>query len=79
MDVKSRLRGDSRAALAVKPDDVLDLLRDCVRVRTRQIDLIDDRKNFQIMVESQIDISERLRLDSLRRVDDENRAVAGRE
>ena len=66
-----------RAVGTVKPDDVLDFLRGPLRVRTRQVDLVDHREDLQIVIKRKVDIAECLRFDSLRTVHYKNRSVAG--
>ena len=54
-------------------------LSDPLRLGARQIDLVDHRKNFQIVIERHVHVGHRLRFDSLSRVDDEQRTLAGRQ
>ena len=53
----------------------------CSRIRSgsrgRQIDFIDDRNDFEIVIQRQIGIGECLRLDALRGIDYQQRAFAG--
>ena len=44
-----------------------------------QVDLVDDRHDLEVVVERQVDVGQRLRLDALRGVDDQDRALAGGE
>ena len=44
-----------------------------------QVDLVDDRDDLEVVVDREVGVGERLRLDALRRVDDEQRALARRE
>ena len=76
LDVQSDLGGDLRSILGGQSDDVLDFLFDVCRVCARQVNLVDDRQDLQIVVECQIGIGKRLRLDALRRIHDEHRALA---
>ena len=64
--------------MSLKSDHVLDLLRHTVRIGARKVDLIDDRDNVEVMVKGEVDVRKCLRLDSLGRVNDKDRAVAGR-
>ena len=50
-----------------------------LRFGARQIDLVDHRKNFQIVIERHVHVGHSLRLDSLSRIDDEQRTFAGRQ
>ena len=63
----------------VNADDVLDLRLDAVGLGGGQVDFVEDRHDFEIDVDRLIDIGERLRLDALARVDDEERALARRQ
>ena len=73
------LCGNLWGVLRLNPDDVLDLLNHSLRIRTGQIDFIDNRDNFQIIVQRQIDIAQCLRLHSLCGVYHKNCPVAGRQ
>ena len=44
-----------------------------------QVDLVDDRHDLMVVLDRLVDVGERLRLDALRRVDDQQRAFAGGE
>ena len=48
-------------------------------IGVRQIDLVDHRHDRQALLVREVDVGDRLRLDALRRIDDEERAFAGRE
>ena len=43
----------------------------------RQVDLVEDRDERQVLAHGEVDVGQRLGLDALRRVDDEDRALAG--
>ena len=45
----------------------------------RQVDLVEDRHDLVIVVERLVDVGQRLRLDALGGVDDQQRALEGRE
>ena len=62
--------------LARDRQDVLQLVHDRLRVRRRQVDLVEDRDERQPLLEREMDVGQRLRLDALGRVDDEDRALA---
>ena len=79
MDVDVHFRGDLGGVLGRDADDVLDLLLDARRVGGRQVDLVDDRHDFKSGVDGEVGVAEGLCLDALRRIDDEQRALAGRE
>jgi hypothetical protein len=69
---------EDRAA-AVEADDVLELAFALFRLRARQIDLVDDRNDLEIVVDRKVGIGEGLRFNTLRRVNQEQRAFARRE
>src|SRR5208282_6054680 len=60
----------------VEPDDFLDLLAGALDIGAGQIDLVDHRNNFQPVIEREINVGERLRLDPLARIDHQQRALA---
>ena len=43
----------------------------------RQVDLVEDRDDRQALAQGEVDVGQRLGLDALGRVDDEDRALAG--
>ena len=45
----------------------------------RQIDLVDDRQQFQVVIQCQVEVGDRLGLDALGCVHDDQRTVAGQE
>jgi len=58
-------------------DQVVDLMGPLVRLGTRQIDLVQDGYDFQAGVHGQQEIGQRLCLNPLRRIHNQNRALAG--
>ena len=58
------------------PMQLGDLARDGVGVSLRQVDLVHDRHDLELVLDREIRVRERLRLGPLRRVDDEQRALA---
>ena len=60
-------------ACGVETDDVLDLPLGLVRLRTRQIDLVDDRNDLEVVLDGKVRVGQRLRLHALRRVDEQQR------
>ena len=76
VDPDALLRAGENRVVGVEPDDLLDLMLGALDVRAGQIDLVDHRDNFEAVVERQIDVGERLRLDTLARIDDQQRALA---
>ena len=79
LDVLAGLGGDRDGVGGIEADHVLDLLLDAVTVRRRQVDLVEDGQDLEIVVERLVDVGERLRLDALARVDDQHGALAGGE
>ena len=69
----------SIAPVAVEADDLLDLAARLFGLRAGQIDLVDDRNDLEAVLDRQIRVGQRLRLDALRGVDQQQRAFAGRE
>ena len=67
--------GENRVA-RVEADDLLDLPPRLVRLRARQIDLVDDRDDLEVVLDREVGVGQRLRLDALRRVDEQQRALA---
>ena len=61
----------------VQPDHLLDLLADALRFGRRQVDLVDHRNDFEVVVQRQVGVGERLRFDALRGVHHQQRALAG--
>ena len=60
----------------VVADQVGDLGRGAVGVGLRQVDLVHDRHDLEVVLDREVGVREGLRLDALRRVDDEQRAFA---
>ena len=67
--------GENRVG-GVEPDDFLDLLPGALDIGAGQIDLVDHRNNFEPVIEREINVGERLRLDPLARIDHQQRALA---
>ena len=57
----------------------LDLTGDPVGLRRGQVDLVHDCHDREVVLERQVTVGQRLRLDALRGVDQEHGALAGRE
>ena len=60
----------------IEANHFLDLLANPFRFRRRQVDLIDYRNDFEIMMQRQVGVRQRLRFHSLRRVHHQQRAFA---
>ena len=69
-------RGDGFRA--VEADDLFDLLLGPVDVGARQIDLVQNREDLEPLVEREVHVRERLRLDPLGRIDHQNGALRRR-
>src|SRR6185369_14909274 len=79
LDVLSGLGRNLDGVRSIEPDHVFDLLFDLSRLGGRQVDLVEHRHDFVAGVERVVDVGERLRLDALRGVDHQERALAGGE
>ena len=77
LDALPGLRRDAQHAVGVDAEQVGELRRDAVGVGLRQVDLVDDRHDLEVVLDREVRVGERLRLDPLRGVDDEQRALAG--
>ena len=65
-----------RTLLGVVADQVGDLGGGAVGVGLRQVDLVHERDDLEVVLDRQVRVRERLRLDPLRRVDHEQRSLA---
>ena len=72
----ARLRGNEQRIVHRNRQDVLDLARDFLHVRTGKVHLVENRHDLQLRVLRKIGVRDRLRLDALRGVDDKKRAFA---
>ena len=79
LDAETGLGRDQDRVGSVEPDHVLDLLLDLVGLGRGQVDLVEDRHDLVVVVERLVDVGQSLRLDALRRVDDQQRTLAGGE
>ena len=79
VDAGAFLGARQNRAAGVEADDLLDLPLGFVRLRARQIDLVDHRDDFEAVVHREVGVGEGLRFDALRRVDEEQRPFAGGE
>ena len=67
----------SSASSAAQAHDVLDLLLDPLGLGRRQVDLVEHRDDLVVGVDRLVGVRERLRLDALGRIDQQQRALAG--
>ena len=77
MDILPGLGGNTRRIKAGQPDHVLHFMGNPFRFSRRQVDLVDDRHHFQVMLDRKIGVGEGLRLDPLRCIDDQHRTFTG--
>ena len=73
----SGLRRDPEHLARVDSEHTLDLPRDAVGVGRGKVDLVHRRDDREVVLERQVAVGEGLRLDALRRVDEQQRAFAG--
>ena len=71
------LRRDAQDVLGGDAEDVLDLHRVAVGVGGGEVDLVQRGDDLQVVLQRQVAVGQRLRLDPLGRVDDEDDALAG--
>jgi hypothetical protein len=76
-DAEAGLGGDLDGVMGLDPDDILDLFLDAVGLGGGQVDLVEDRHDLVVRVDGLVDIGERLRLDPLGGVDDQQGALDG--
>ncbi len=76
-DSRPRLRRDAKHLVRRLADELPELGRGRICVGLRQVDLVGDRDDLQVVVEREVRVCERLRLDALRGVDEEERPLAG--
>ena len=79
LDVLAGLGRDRDGVGGVEPDHLLDLLLDAVGVGGRQVDLVEDGQDLEVVVERLVDVGERLRLHALAGVHHQDGALAGRQ
>ena len=63
--------------MGLQADHVFDLFLHPLRLRAGQVNFIDDREHIQIMIQRQIHVRQRLRLDSLGRIHHQHRSITG--
>ena len=79
LDALARLGRDVEHLIEREADHVGQLGGDRLRPRDGQVDLVDHGHQGEVLFERQIDVGERLRLNALRGVDDEQRALRRRQ
>ena len=76
VDVDARLGGDADDVGRVAAEQLRHLERRSVRVGRGKVDLVDDGDDLELVLDREVGVRERLRLDPLRRVDDEHGPLA---
>ena len=76
LDPLARLAGDAQDRVGRLAEQVGDLLGDALGLGARQVDLVQARDELEAGVDGEVGVRERLGLDALARVDDEQRALA---
>ncbi len=79
MRADALLRRGEEDLVGAEAEGVDQLLRDALGLGAGQVDLVDDGDELQVGFHRQVDVGERLRLDALRGIDDEQGALAGGE
>ena len=77
VDARTGLGRDQQRVVGRQAHDVLDLLLDPLGLGRRQVDLVEHRDDLVVGVDRLVGVGERLRLDALGRVDQQQRALAG--
>ena len=77
-DIQAALCGNLGGIHRLQADDVLNFLLYLFRSCTCKVHLVDDREHVKIVLQRKINVCHRLRLNALRRIHNQNRAVAGR-
>ena len=72
LDALAGLGADPQHVVGVAADDVRDLGGVQVGLRRRQVDLVQHRDDVQVVLERQVEVGQRLRLDALRGVDEQD-------
>ena len=72
VDVDARLGGDADDVRRVTAEQLGHLERRAVRVGRGQVDLVHHRDDLEVVLDREVGVGERLRLDPLRCVDDEH-------
>ena len=76
-NVETRLGGDLHGVRSIDSDDLFDLLLYPIGLGAREIDLVQNRKDLEIVFERKIHVSEGLSLNALRGIDHQDRALTG--
>ena len=76
LDALAGLAGDLQDLTLVAADQLSDLVRILLGLGARQVDLVEDRDDREVILEGQVQVRERLGLNALRSVDEEDRTLA---
>jgi len=79
LDPDALLGGAPDVAEGVEAQFGVDLLQDTVHVRRQEVDLVDDGDDGQVVLHGQVEIGDRLGLDALGGVDQQEHPLAGGE
>ena len=72
------LRRDAKHVAGIDADELGELGRGGVRIGLREVDLVHDRHDLEVVLDREVGVRERLRLDSLGGVDEQHGALASR-
>ncbi len=76
LDAHAGLAAHAQHVLGLAADEARELLRVLLGVGRRQVDLVQHRDDLQVVLEREVEVRERLRLDALRGIDEQDRAFA---
>ncbi len=76
-DALPRLGADPQGILRLEADDLLDLVDHPLRLRRRQIDLVEHRQDLQPLLDGRVAVGHALGLDALGGIHHQQRALAG--
>ena len=78
-NIQADLRADFRCILGGDSDNLFNLILHSLRVGCGQVNLVDHRKNLQIVVHGEIGVGKRLRFNPLGCIDDQQGSLTGRQ
>ena len=76
-DAQPGLGADEDGVGGIEADGVFDHLFGARDVGARQVDLVDDRDDFESVIDGEVGVGQGLGFDALRGIDDQQRAFAG--
>ncbi len=79
VDADARLGTGNNCIAGIQADNLLNLLADAIRIRTGQVDFIENREHLEVFIDGKIDIGEGLSFDTLGRINDQQSTLTGRE